>query len=72
MSNASLTHRQVPPVEWVDDEGLVPQVHDARDPVARLQGGHGPGDELAAAQVADGAVVVAVLDLLEERTFNGK
>ena len=56
----------------MNDESLISKVNYPRDPVARLQSGHRTGDELAAAQVADGAVVVAVLDLLEERTFNGK
>ena len=56
---------EVAAVEGVDDEGLVAQVNDARDAVARLEGRHGAGDELAAVEVLDGAVVVAVLHVLQ-------
>ena len=58
---------EVAAVEGVDDEGLVAEVDDARDAVARLQGRHRAGDELAAVEVLDGAVVVAVLHVLGGR-----
>ena len=58
---------EVAAVEGVDDEGLVAEVDDARDAVARLQGRHRAGDELAAVEVLDGAVVVAVLHVLRAR-----
>ena len=66
---SSLAYRQVPSVEWVDDEGFVAQVDDAGDPVASLECGHGARDELAATEVFDGAMVVTVLNILrnEER-----
>ena len=56
---------EVAAVEGVDDEGLVAEVDDARDAVAGLQGRHRAGDELAAVEVLDGAVVVAVLHVLQ-------
>ena len=58
---------EVAAVEGVDDEGLVAEVDDARDAVARLQGRHRAGDELTAVEVLDGAVVVAVLHVLRGR-----
>ena len=57
---------EVAAVERVYDEGLVAEVHDPGDAVARLQRRHGAGDELVAAEVVHGAVVVAVLHVLEE------
>ncbi len=49
----------------MDDEGLIAQVDDARDPVAGLQGGHGAGDELAALPIFHNTVIVAVLYVLQ-------
>ena len=64
---STLTYRQVPPEEWVDDKGFVAQVYDAGDPVACLKGCHGAGHVLTTRKVLHRPVVVAVFDILEER-----
>ena len=63
---------EVAAVERVDDEGLVAEVDDPGDAVARLQGRHGAGDELVAAEVVHGAVVVAVFHVLKELAIKPK
>ena len=59
------THRQVTTVERVDDKGLVADVDDAADAIARMEGGRG------AWVVFDSAVIVTVLNLLKIHTFHG-
>lgn len=54
----SITYRQIAAVERMDDERFVANVDDAADAVARVEGRTG------ARIVLDGAVVVAVLDVL--------
>ena len=50
-------------------EGFVPQMNNARDPVAGLQRCHGPRDELAPREVLYRAVVVTVLDVLRDMSL---
>ena len=51
----------------MNHEGLVSQVDDSGHPVAGLKGRHRPRDELAPVEVLDSAVVVAVLDILQQK-----
>ena len=58
------SYREVPSVKWMDDKGLISQVDDPRDTIARLEGCHGTGDELTAREVLDGPMIIAVLNIL--------
>ena len=60
-------YRQVPAKERVYDERLVAQVDDAGDAVARLQGRHRPRHVLPAGEVLHGAMVVAMLHILQRK-----
>ena len=51
----------------MDDKGLISQVDDARDTIARLERRHGAWDELAARKVLDGPMIVAVLNILQDK-----
>lgn len=55
------THREVPTVERVDDEGLVTDVDHATNAVTRVEGCRGSW------VVLDRPVVVTVLDLLQSK-----
>lgn len=59
------TDRQISAVEGMYDEGLVADVYDPRDPVAGVEGGRSTG------VILDRAVVVAMLDFLEEEENGG-
>ena len=56
----------------MDDEGLVAEVDDAGDSVAGLESGHRSRDELPARKVLDRTMVIAVLQVLEEKEIRGK
>ena len=49
----------------MDDKGLISQVDDPRDTIARLERCHGAGDELAAREVLDGPMIITVLNILQ-------
>ena len=55
----------------MDDKGLISQVDDPRDTIARLEGCHGTGDELTAREVLDGPMIITVLNILQGKHKQG-
>ena len=65
------SYREIPAVKWMDDKGLISQVDDPRDTIARLEGCHGTGDELTAREVLDGPMIITVLNILQGKHKQG-
>ena len=49
----------------MNDKSFIAKMYNSGHSVTRLQGGHGPGDELSSLPVLDDSVIVAVLHVLE-------